>query len=198
MNSSFLAKVWGIGLLAVASLPTDISSNYSTFVETYYQGGIPSFEEEIRQYLVYPSMSKQRCEVGEVIVEVEFGQGGRIKNISFHNAIARPLNLMVVEAIKQTAGRWKSSVEGQQLIMSVGFQLGYEDPIGGDIRVKSKQLFAPGKICECTQDIEERIQRFVDNSQYKKALKDCLELLRRYPRNEAYQQLFQQIMDNSI
>lgn len=198
MNLSFLAKVWATWLLVSASIPTDISSNYSTFVEIYYPGGVSSFEEEIRPYLRYPSMSKQRCEVGEAIIEVEFGQKGRIKNISFHNAIARPLNLMIVEAIKQTAGRWKTKVEGHQLIMSVGFQLGYEDPIGGDIQVKSKQLFAPGKACDCTSDIEKRVQRFMDNSQYKKALKGTLELLRRYPRNKEYQQLFRQVMDNSI
>lgn len=198
MNSSFLFK--GLISLAIAvwSIPTDVSSNYASFIEAHYPGGVASFDAQIRQQLVYPSMSKQRCEVGEAIVEVEFGKGSKIKNISFHNAIARPLNLTVIQAIKSTQGSWKAGAEGESLIMSIGFQLGYDDPIGGDIKLKSKQVFGPGKACECTEEIEDRLQTFIGKSQYKKALKECLELLRRYPRSKTYGEWFREIMDNSI
>ncbi len=177
---------------------TPLSSNYSSFVADYYEGGLASFEAHIQEKLIYPAMSKQRCEVGEAIVEVEFGKMQKIKNISFHNALSRSLNLSIVAAIKSTTGKWKTDVEETRLIMSFGFELGADTRVAGDIKLKGKQLFGPGEPCICTADIEKQMTTNITNAQYKKALNDCLELLRRAPRNVDYNQTFRKIMDNLL
>lgn len=175
-----------------------VDSNYSSFVADYYEGGLVSFEADIREELVYPAMSKQRCEVGEAIIEVEFGKMQKIKNISFHNALSRSLNLSIVAAIKSTTGNWKPDVEGARLIMSFGFELGVDTRVAGDIKLKGKQLFGPGEPCTCTADIVKEMTTNIANTQYKKALNNCLELLRRAPRNVEYNQTFRKIMDNLL
>lgn len=184
--------------LSTGSLTLNAQSNYHTFVNTFYPGGIEAFEDHIQGHLHYPNRSLQKCEVGKAIVEVEFGSSPKIKNVSFLNPLSKSLNLAIVEALQSTNERWHSKVSNEIFTMSFAFKIGDEMDISGDILTSGIQLFAPGVPCRSDQTIIDLLQERMTKQQYRKALDYSLELIRRSPDDDGYQKIYRTIMDKLL
>lgn len=172
--------------------------NYETFVNTYFIGGREAFEVHVQEHLQYPIKSIQNCEVGEGIVEIEFGSAPKIKAVSFLNPLSKSLNLSIIETLKSTNEQWHPEVSGRILTMSFAFKIDEEMEVSGDILTSGVQLFAPGVPCRSDATILDLIHAKLAREQYRKALDHCLELVRRSPRNSEYQKLYRNIMDKLL
>lgn len=172
--------------------------NYRTFVETYYPEGVAAFENQMQQHLQYPSRSVQNCEVGEAIVEIEFGGTQKIKKVSFLNPLSKSLNLSIVKALESTNGQWHPAVSNKILTMSFAFKIDNGMEITGDILTSGVQLFGPGVPCRSDEAIMGLMHEKLTKQQYRKALDYCIELIRRSPRKLEYQKLYRNIMDKLL
>lgn len=187
-------KLLSICLCFILSLLSlDIQSqwdkNYEEVIKSRYEGGLKEFEALMYSHLRYPRISLQNCEMGEGLVEMLIGKSGEIKELKLVNNLTSELEDEILSSLEITKGKWKKGEKEIELKMSIGFRIGNDQVMGGDLKVTAIRLVNSANGCRSNQEIEKKLKRAIKKGNKKKAEKMVEELLRRSPLNSDYHEM---------
>lgn len=180
-------------LFTISILTTDQhnspDTNYQEVIEARFEGGVEGFESYVYSRMRYPRSSRQNCEMGEGYITMRIGEGGEIVEINQMNNLTPALDQEIMQTMKLTAGKWKKGEKESLLKMSVGFQIGLDQEIEGDLKVTALSPNNDQKGCGTNQELEAKYKRAYDKGKQRKAKKLIEELLRRDPFNSQYKKM---------
>lgn len=149
-----------------------------------YRGGYYTFEKDFNITVNYPEAARQNCIIGIIILSLEVGCDGEIKQIALKNPLKYGIDEEVSNFINGTSGRWNKCEDDRYTRMEIPVQFtmkGTQTNANDGLLVKEGKN--PGFVCNGDDYYLEKAEKALSKKKGKKALPLLDILIKRDPYN---------------
>lgn len=165
-------------------------ANVRKLMDYRFKGGFYTFEKLFSTNVKYPTYSEQVCLVGIVLVEIEISCEGEIVNVLIKNPLRFGVEEDISKFFESTDGKWNkcndekyTKVEIPVQFMMDGLETNKDDAM---IIIEGRN---PGIVCYDDSYYIEKVQKYMEKGNGKKAIENLDVLIQRNPYNTEFYEM---------
>ncbi len=172
------------------SIPEARKANLTELLNYRFRGGYYSFEKLFQQTVKYPPIAKANCIMGIAIMSFRVSCNGVVYNIRNKNPMGYGIDSEIASFLSKTKGMWNDCHDEKYTKFEVPIQFklsGTETNTTDALLVLEEEN--PGYLCNDDEYYINKMNKYLDKGNQKKALKYIKIMLIRDPYNSHYQDL---------